>query len=434
MIRWMPVAISLLTAASVVQCGSSTGSDGGPAHRLHGLNFSPYVAGQDPNRGSEVSEEQVRARLEIIAPHVEWVRTFGSTHGLEAAGELAHELGLKTAVGAWLGRDRSANEAEIASLIAAAQAGDVDVAIVGNEVLLRGDLTAQELIAYITRVRDAIPSSIPVTTAEICGVLLSNPDIVGAIDIVFANHYPYWEGVPLDCALGALRDCHTRLVAIAGGKQVVISETGWPSCGNPVGNAEPGPEAAKTYLHRFVSWARANEVPFFYFEAFDEAWKADYEGPQGACWGLWDEGGDLKDGVEEVFTTEIVTAEPLVEEIPGGAGIPSLELTYVPEYGSYDDLRGQVRHVRPADYRVAVYIYVSGWWTKPYWDRPATPIACDGSWVCDITTGGVDQRATRIAAYLVPADFDPPLMRGGASLPQTLLDTAVAAVEHRRTP
>lgn len=213
-----------------------------------------------------------------------------------------------------------------------------------------------------------------------------------------------------------------------------MSETGWPSCGNSIGDAEPTPTHAATYLQQFTSWARANDVSFFYFEAFDETWKASHEGPQGACWGLWDKDGRQKRGVEPVFSSWIVTDDWKAETIPGGAGSPVIEFTSVPEYGSLDDLRGQVWHVRPAEYRVAVYIYVSGWWTKPYWDRPATRISCDGSWMCDITTGGVDQRATRIAAFLLPSTYDPPLMRGGAALPPELNANAIAMIEVERSP
>ena len=294
--------VVVLQACKPTTDGGQNGqTDGSQLQKLYGLNFSPYLRDQDPNLGAQVGEEQLRSRLEIIAPHVRWIRTFGSTNGLEAAGRIAHDLGLETAIGAWLGPDPEANEEGMLNLIAAARAGEVNVAVVGSEALLREDLTPQQLIEYVNRVRDAIPESIPVTTAEVCGVLLDNPSIIDAVDVVFANHYSFWEGVALDGALDALYGCYEQLVTAAGGKPVVISETGWPTCGNQVGSAVPGLENARTYLHGFVSWARTNQVPFFYFEAFDEAWKAKYEGPQGACWGLWDEDGELKPGVEEIF-------------------------------------------------------------------------------------------------------------------------------------
>ena len=196
-----------------------------------------------------MGEAQLRSRLQIIAPYVEWIRTCGSTGGLAATGRIAHDLDLKTAIGAWLDADSTSNEQEIANLIAAARAGDVNIAVVGNEVLFRGELTAGAVIGHVERVRDAIPDSIPVSTAETCGELLAHPEIIDAVDGVFANHYAYWKGVALDGALDALRGCHQQLVSAAGGKPVVISETGWPWCGDSVRSAVPNPLTAITYPH-----------------------------------------------------------------------------------------------------------------------------------------------------------------------------------------
>lgn len=112
----------------------------------------------------------------------------------------------------------------------------------------------------------------------------------------------------------------------------------------------------------------------------------------------------------------------------------AIEFTYVPPYGSFEDLQGQVQCVEPADYKVAVYVYVSGWWTKPYWDSPLTPIQDDDSWTCDITTGGTDQLATKITAFLVPNGYNPPLMSGGQTLPTELFENAVASAMVEREP
>ena len=117
---------------------------------------------------------------------------------------------------------------------------------------------------------------------------------------------------------------------------------------------------------------------------------------------------------------------------PSLASEPIIEFNYVPPYGSFEDLTGQVWNVNPPDYKVAVYIYVSGWWTKPYWDYPLTPINNDGTWTCDITTGGIDQNATKIAAFLVPNGYDPPLMFGGQTLSSELYQHSVAHVEVER--
>jgi hypothetical protein len=118
----------------------------------------------------------------------------------------------------------------------------------------------------------------------------------------------------------------------------------------------------------------------------------------------------------------------------GELQLPAIEFTYVPPYGSFENLQGRVACVEPASYKVAVYIYVSGWWTKPYWAWPLTTIRGDGTWTTDITTGGTDQLATKIAAFLVPNGYNPPLMSGGQTLPAELFDNAVAYVMVDRKP
>lgn len=403
-------------------------------YRLHGLNFSPYIDGQDPNLRSQVTEAQLRQRMEMIAPYTEWIRTFGCGDGLEIAGLVAHEMGLKAAVGAWLSKDLTANDLQISCLINAATAGEVDIAIVGSEVLLRGDLTENQLIVYINQVKQAVPG-IPVTIADVYSELLLHPNVISAVDNVLVNYYPYWEGIDLSVAVSAIHGWHQQVTAAAGGKEVIVSETGWPSCGNQIGNAVPSLNNACSYFLNFISWARAENVKYFYFSAFDEEWKGAYEGPQGKCWGIWDKDGTLKPCMKDVFDGITIPDNWSGAAIPGGPGTPTVEFTYVPLYGSFNNLQGQVWHVAPLDYKVVVYIYVgSRWWIKPYLAQPLTSILSDGSWTCDITTGGIDQQATKIAAYLIPNSYTPPLILGDATLPASLDTNSVAKVEVTRSP
>lgn len=405
-----------------------------PVYRLHGLDFGPYVDGQNPDHGAVVSAEQVRARLALSRTLTGWVRTFGSTRGLEHVGRIAHEMGLKVACGAWIGRSPSANQQEVSALVAAARAGHCDLAIVGSEALLRRDASEAQLLEYLAQVRSAVPS-VPVTIADVHVEITSHPAVVAAVDVVLVNYYPYWEGVPLEHAVAHVHALHQGVAAAAGGKRVMVSETGWPSCGETRGAAVPSPSAAAAYLLNFVSWARALQVEYFYFEAFDEAWKAAGEGPQGACWGVMDRHGALKPGMQRVLDGEILPDNWSGGVVPGGPGTPFIELTYVPPYGSFDDLRGRVLHVSPADHRVVVYIRVGGgWWIKPYLNAPKTLIRPDGTWTTDITTGGVDQDANAIAAFLIPATYDPPLSTGQGTLPAALNTNALASVTITRTP
>lgn len=280
-------------------------------YRLHGLDFSPYIdSDEDPNHGDGgISPTELRERIERVAPYTRWLRTFGCSPDLRDTGRVAHELGLQVAMGAWLARDPVQNQNQVNCLIEEALADHVDIAIVGSEVLLRGDLSEADLLGFIEQVKSALSGSgrtIPVTTADVYGVLLDHPAVLDAVDQVFVNYYPYWEGRSVDQAVAYVHVLHQRVQEAAPSKPVVVSEAGWPSCGNVIGDAVPSPSNAAFHFLNFVSWARSEDVQFFYFEAFDEGWKAAREGPQGRCWGLWRADGGLKEGMQAVFDGEVL--------------------------------------------------------------------------------------------------------------------------------
>lgn len=258
---------------------------------VHGLCFSPYIEGQSP--GAQVSEAQIRSRLSIIRPHTRWVRSFSCTDGHEKTPHIAHELGLKTLVGAWLGTDRAINEREIEGVIAVARAGHADIVAVGNEVLLREDLSEDELIACIERVKRALPG-VPVGYVDAYYLFERHARITAACDVVLTNCYPFWEGCPREQALPYMQKMMARTRVAAPGKRVIISETGWPDQGSAFHGAVPSVEGAMRYFVDTARWAQQEGIEIFHFAAFDEAWKVGAEGDVGAYWGLWDMNGQLK--------------------------------------------------------------------------------------------------------------------------------------------
>ena len=243
------------------------------ASKVHGFNFSPYIDGQSPNLGAQVSEAQLRTRMEIVRPYTEWVRTFGCSNGLEKSGSVAHSLGLKIAMGAWISSDETGNEVQLANLIAAAKAGEADILLVGSETLLNGYVSEETLIGYIERVKEAVPD-LPVGYVETHGVLLAHPNVIDAVDVVVFNCYPFWEQENIENAMTALREHYALVKAAAGGKRVIVGETGWPSAGEAYGNAVASLANATRYFREVAGWARENDIELFYFEAFDESWKA----------------------------------------------------------------------------------------------------------------------------------------------------------------
>ena len=426
--------------------GTSVGNDAvftvGNAYHVHGLNFSPILSGQ--NGSTPITSTQLTARMTIIQNHTDWVRTFGASNGLEQAGAIAHKLGLKIAMGAWISTDLAANEVEINNLIAAANRGEADILIVGSETMLRADSgttpfpgAENALIGYLNRVKSAVPANLPVTYADTYNTLLGHPNLVAACQgVLFANYYPYWEKVRVDKAMLDLNTKHQQVVAIAGGKNVIVSEAGWPSAGDPKGDALPSLDNASFYFRNFVSWARSNNIDYFYFEAFDSVWKASY--PQlyqtvEAHWGVWDGSDNLKYGMDQVFNNAIMHDN---WTMPGGLGQPSLEFSFVPVYGSSGNnsvIYGKAKHVKTSDYKVALYIYVpnigsySGWWVKPTSQYPDIKLDAGGEWSAQTVTGGSDYNATQFAAFLVPVSYSI-----STSLTAELYQNAVANVQVTR--
>jgi len=258
---------------------------------MHGLCFSPYQEGQEP--GSQVTEEQIRQRMEIIKPYTKWIRSFSCTEGNELIPKIAKEYGIKTFVGAWLGNDPEINKKEISGLIELANNGHVDIAAVGNEVMYRGDLSEEELLAYIQEVKEALPN-ISVGYVDAYYEFTDRPRITEACDVILANCYPYWEGCSNEYALLYMKDMYNQAVKAGNGKKVIITETGWPSHGEGLEGALPSRENAMKYFINSQIWSEEDDIEMFYFSSFDESWKVGAEGDVGAYWGLWDKNEELK--------------------------------------------------------------------------------------------------------------------------------------------
>lgn len=258
---------------------------------MHGIGFSPYEEGQKP--GDQITEEQIHRRLQIIKPYTKWIRSFSCTDGNEAIPRIAREYGIKTMVGAWLGDDPEINHREVENLIKLANEGYVDIAVVGNEVMYRGDLTEDELLGFMAQVKQALPD-IPVGYVDAYYEFTDRPRITDACDVILANCYPYWEGCDQDYSLLYMKDMYNRVLRVANGKKVIISETGWPSQGTNLQGAFPSQENAMKYFINTQKWSQEEDIEIFYFSSFDESWKVGSEGDVGAYWGLWDKDEKLK--------------------------------------------------------------------------------------------------------------------------------------------
>jgi glucan 1,3-beta-glucosidase len=258
---------------------------------VHGFCFSLYEEGQKP--GDVIGEEQIRRRMDILRPYTSWIRSFSCVDGNDLIPKVAKEYGMKTLVGAWLGTDYEKNELEIEALIKLAKEGHVDIAAVGNEVLYRGDLTEDELLRYIERVKAEIPH-VSVGYVDAYYEFVERPQLSDISDVILCNCYPYWEGTSFEHSFGHMQHMHLLALGAANGKKVIITETGWPSKGEGKDAALPSQSNAIKYFIDTQLWSKDDGIEVFYFSSFDEAWKVGSEGEVGAYWGIWDSKGKLK--------------------------------------------------------------------------------------------------------------------------------------------
>lgn len=309
------------------------------AKPLEFICYSPYRDGQAPG-GAEPSEAQIREDFKLLAPFVKGIRTY-TCAGIHAQiPKLALEAGLEVYMGAWVGKDDNANVAEVNALIALAKSGNASIKglIVGNEVLLRNDVTKARLIEYIKMVKNA-NTGIPVTTADIYQRISDNSaDLNPVVDYVIAHVHPYWESQTAANGAAWVVKGWKQVKAKYPTKRVVIGETGFPSAGQTMGGAVPS-EAAQAQVTTDLVTAGAKEgMEFMLFTSFDEAWKGA-EGPVGANWGIW------KSNRQEKAAVAKVRALPTLIRSQGGRARMRSES---PEAGLRIDALGRIRALSAA--------------------------------------------------------------------------------------
>ncbi|HEY0684034.1 MAG TPA: glycosyltransferase [Steroidobacter sp.] len=257
-----------------------------PAH-VQGMAFSPFQAGQDPVVQSLPTEQQIDSDVRLLAGKVTAIRSYSTLKSLSLIPEVAARHDMKVTVGAWLDRRLATNDLEVAGAIKLANKhANVIRVVVGNESILRGDLTVAQLVKQLDRVRDAVAQ--PVSTAEPWHVWLRYPELVEHVDYLAVHMLPYWEGIPVERAIDYIDSRMDQLQRAFPGKPIVIAEVGWPSDGRTREGAVASTSNQAMFLRRFLERARDEGYVYYVMEAFDQPWKARYQGAVEAYWGVYD--------------------------------------------------------------------------------------------------------------------------------------------------
>ena len=274
--------------------------------KLQCVSYAPFGKDDSPfmmDKGLVISEDLIRNDLQLLSKYTDCIRTY-STVGLEMIPKIARENNLKMLMGAWINGDEKPTRKEIDTLIKLTNENKdiVKAVIVGNEALLRGDLSDKRLYEYIKEVKAALPD-VRVTYADVWEYWLKYPNIREVTDFVTIHILPYWEDdtMNIEKAIEHLANTRKKVEDELKTSDILIGETGWPSEGRMREDALPSKTNQAMFVREFVKLAQEKNWNYNIIEAFDQPWKRQSEGAVGGYWGFFD-----KDRIDKhVFTGDV---------------------------------------------------------------------------------------------------------------------------------
>lgn len=277
--RWLAIPVDL-TSAPIE-----------PNAKLQCVSYAPFRGNQTSLApATKVSREQIAEDLAELAKITDCIRTYANDLGLDQIPELAAKVGLKVMQGIWLDRNRQKNMTAISTGIRLAREypQTITALVVGNEVLLRGEMTASELAATIRSIKAQV--AVPLTYADAWDSWLRNRELYNAVDFVTIHVLPFWDDVPVRAKFAAAHAdaIRRKLMAAFPGKEILIGEIGWPSEGRMRESALPSRTNQARVISDILALARRENFRVNLFEAYDESWKQQIEGTVGGYWGLFD--------------------------------------------------------------------------------------------------------------------------------------------------
>ncbi|SIT14774.1 glycoside hydrolase family 17 protein [Insolitispirillum peregrinum] len=273
-----------------VQLGRPVAIPDAPTAHAACVSYAPFQGSETPfNESFVVPKERVLSDLQALATFTDCVRTYATTNGLDQVPEAAQKVGLKVLQGIWIGRKDSDNVKEMARGVALARQfpDTITGVIVGNEALLRREITADRLAVLIQQVKGQIAQ--PVTYADVWEFWEQNPSLAQAVDFITIHLLPYWEDqpTPVDDAIAHVVATHQHMEQVFPGKKLLIGEIGWPSAGRQRQGAEATLVNETRFIRGVIAAAAEHQWDYNLIESFDQPWKRALEGTAGGYWGLF---------------------------------------------------------------------------------------------------------------------------------------------------
>ena len=252
-----------------------------------GLTYDPTRKGDDPRDNIFVAEADIDKDLALLENKVHAIRTYSMLRGQHKIPEIAAKHNLNVTWGAWIDGNLEKNRQELETLLDISRQNNPKIIrlMVGNEVLLRNDISEEALIEYIREVKKR--NWRPVSTSETWAEWLKHPKVVDEVDFIAVHILPYWEGIAADEAVDYIFDRYHDVQKAYPNKPVIITELGWPSDGQPARHATASVSNQAKVLREFLNRADQEKVTYYIVEAIDQPWKQSIEGSAGAYWGIF---------------------------------------------------------------------------------------------------------------------------------------------------
>jgi exo-beta-1,3-glucanase (GH17 family) len=293
-----PVSLFTLTAATIVAVWWWLGAGVPmpatpltPGEKLYCISYAPFRGTQTPlDLTTKIERAQIEQDLAQLSKVTDCVRTYSVDFGLDQVPEIAQRHGLKVMLGLWVSSHIDRTQYQINTGVALANRFPdvVQAVIVGNEVLLRGEVSPAKLRDIIVGVKLRV-KAIPVTYADVWEFWLRHSELASVVDFVTIHILPYWEDEPVAAAAAAdhVDAIRKQVVQSFSNKEIVIGEVGWPSAGRMRQGALPSPANQARVIADVLARGKQEHFRVNVIEAFDQPWKRALEGTVGGHWGLF---------------------------------------------------------------------------------------------------------------------------------------------------
>lgn len=263
-------------------------------HRLQCVSFTPLKGSETPydlGKSVQLTSARLEEDVSLLSKNFSCVRIY-SPLGMEELPALLKKYDMKLMLGLWINSDDQENQLEIQRAVSLATRVPevVSAIIVGNEALLRKEVTGEQMVGYLKQVKALLPQW-PVTYADVWEFWVQYPELASVADFLTIHILPYWENdpTPVSKTKDYLESVVSKVEHHFPDKKVFIGETGWPSFGRQREGARPGVGQQVTFLKLFVELADQKKWNYNLIEAFDQPWKRNNEGAVGGYWGIYDQ-------------------------------------------------------------------------------------------------------------------------------------------------